>query len=46
VALISDEQGSDGIGPLRQAMMRIATIFAEPELYMKRTRIGSMLEHF
>lgn len=44
VALISHQQGIDGTCPLGRAMMRMATVFAELERSMIRSRVMAVLD--
>jgi DNA invertase Pin-like site-specific DNA recombinase len=44
VALISEQQGIDGTGPFGRAMMQMATVFAELERSMIRSRIMAGLD--
>ena len=43
VALISEQQGIDGTGPFGRAMMQMATVFAELERSMIRSRVKAGL---
>src|ERR1019366_3870723 len=44
VALISEQQGIDGTGPFGRAMMQMATVFAELERSMIRSRVMAGLD--
>jgi len=44
VALISEQQGIDGTGPFGRAMMQMATVFAELERSMIKSRIMAGLD--
>jgi DNA invertase Pin-like site-specific DNA recombinase len=44
VALISEQQGIDGTGPFGGAMMQMATVFAELERSMIRSRVMAGLD--
>jgi DNA invertase Pin-like site-specific DNA recombinase len=44
VALISEQQGIDGTGPFGRAMMQMATVFAELERSMIRSRVMGGLD--
>jgi DNA invertase Pin-like site-specific DNA recombinase len=44
VALISEQQGIDGTGPFGRAMMQMATVFAELERSMIRSRVVAALD--
>jgi DNA invertase Pin-like site-specific DNA recombinase len=44
VALISEQQGIDGTGPFGRAMMQMATVFAELERSMIRSRVVAGLD--
>ena len=44
VALISEQQGIDATGPFGRAMMQMATVFAELERSMIRSRVMAGLD--